>query len=113
MEVPLGPMKKYSVRYCTVLYCTVVLYSTMLWSQFYCCNTETILMTDVETKVFTAQRLHGDTHLTLLHLTRGDILLKRGGPGQIENDVDSFDFHGFKHEKFGRVGNSLNSPGHE
>ena len=112
MEVPLGPMKMYSVLYCTVLYCTVVLYSTMLWSQSHCCNTETILMTDVETKVFTAQRLHGDTPYTDTSYQKRYIT-HRGGPGQIENDVDSFNFHGCEHRKFDRVGNSLNSPEHE
>ena len=112
----------------TVLYCTVQLYCTsiMPWSsQFYYYNIERILMTGMESQIFTAQRLHG-THLTPRHIiTRGDIT-HRSGPGQIENDVDSSDFHGFEQlEKFGRVwsslvdsfnfhvGNSLNSSEYE
>ena len=70
-------------------------------------------MTDVETKVFTSTEIAwGHTPYTDTSYQRRYIT-QRGGPGQIENDVDSFDFHGCEHEKFDRVGNSLNSPGHE
>ena len=97
--------KKYSGRYCTVLYCTAVLYKyhAMGRSQFY--NIERYLMAGMESQICGSTEIAWDTPYTgdilspgtiLLVVSTGETYYHRSGPGQIENDAGSSDFHEFE-----------------